>query len=85
MFRTSFSSNQHCCAQGTGDGHPGRYPQDHLITRDKCILDSLPSARVSCFYSRQPGPLGLDLCTHRRCHVETFQASLQRALEDSAE
>jgi hypothetical protein len=56
-----------------------------LITRDKCILDSLPSARVSCFYSRQPGPLGLDLCTHRRCHVETFQASFQRALEDSAE
>jgi hypothetical protein len=32
----------------------------------------LPSPRVARFYGRQPGPLGLlDLCTHRRCRVET--------------
>ena len=50
MFRSSLGSYQHCGAQGTGNRHPGRYPQHRLITRDKCILDSLdssPSPRVS--------------------------------------
>jgi len=41
MFRTSFSSNQHCCAQRNGDGHPAATHKT-MITRDKCILDSLP-------------------------------------------
>ncbi|SRR6266404_1777970 len=37
MFRSSFSSDQHCGAQGTGDRQPSRYPA-RLVPPRSCLL-----------------------------------------------